>query len=83
MAVTCRLGCGQSMQLKMLAEHEGSLCSERLVACRWQCLEDVKVCQAEVSRVVSAWVFVVPFVRSLGVFHRVWAGGGVGTLVNA
>ena len=50
MAVTCGLGCGQSMQLKMLAEHEGSLCSERLVACRWQCLQDVKVRQADVSR---------------------------------
>lgn len=55
MGVTCRLGCGQTMQLKMLAEHEGSLCSERLVACRWQCLEDVKVGQAElVSCVVSS-----------------------------
>lgn len=43
MDVTCRLGCGQRMKLKMLAEHEASLCSERLVPCRWKCMEAIKV----------------------------------------
>lgn len=49
MAVTCGLGCGQPMKLKMLAEHEASLCSERLVPCRWKCLEPIKVGQPGVG----------------------------------
>lgn len=41
--VTCRLGCGASMWLKIRAKHESSLCSERLVECKWRCGEDVRV----------------------------------------
>lgn len=43
MVTACRLGCGASMWLKMRAEHEESLCSERLVACKWECGDDIKV----------------------------------------
>lgn len=43
MRVSCRLGCGTSMWLKMRTEHESVLCSERLVECKWRCGGDIKV----------------------------------------
>lgn len=43
MMVVCRLGCGITMWLKMRAEHESLLCSERILSCKWGCEERIKV----------------------------------------